>query len=161
MDSQPNDILEKIESGELKKKSRRQFLLQTALAALGTALLLMAAIFLISFVFELLVSQSFSFFPYAGKQGFGFYLEMFPWIPVFGGILLIVILGFMLQQYSFVYRQPLVYLLLGIIAVLAAATFVLHVTSFHDRLYHFSAQHRLPVIRQFYGQYRNPRIKDY
>jgi hypothetical protein len=156
MDNKPKNILANIESGELKKRPKWQFVLQTCLIALGEAVLFAVAIFLISFVFELLVSANFSFFPHVAGQGFGFYLQMFPWVPVFGGLLLIIILGFIFNKYSFVYRKPLIYLLLGIIAVIAVATFIIHITSFHDRFYRYTTQHRFPIIRQFYGQYRVP-----
>lgn len=156
METEQTDILKKIDSGELKKKPKWQFVLQARLVIIGVTVLFIAAIFLISFVYELLVFGRPVPELGIGSRGFGFYLLLFPWIPVLVALLLTAVLGLVLQQYTFIYRKPLVYLLIGIIVAIGLATFILHITSFHQRFSGFSTQHKFPMFRQFYGNYRMP-----
>ena len=102
MDNKPKNILENIGSGQLKKKPKWQFILRNCLITLGAAILFAIAVFLISFVFELLVSANFSFFPHVAGLGFGFYLLAFPWSLLFKLVLFMT--GFTVMLPNIGYR---------------------------------------------------------
>ncbi len=148
-----NDILDKIKSGELKKRPKIYFVLQTALVILGTIILLAVSVFSVSFIFYLLRASNLRFLLLFGRAGFLLFLFIFPWAHVLVALVLTIIIGWFLRRYSFAYRKPFLYLPVLIIAIITVLSIALHLIAFHRRFAQFSRQNGLPVFGQLYSNY--------
>lgn len=146
--------LSEIESGKVKMRPKWYFLGQTALLVVGTMLLAFVMLFLASFVVFMMRQTGIWFIPAFGISKFGLLLRSLPWILIILVIIFAVILEFLVKQYSFGYRRPLLYSALGIIIIAIAGGIFLEMTPLHRMLYASARNNHLPFgggIYQHYG----------
>ena len=132
------------------------FVLHGILIVAAAALLFLVSVFFVSFVLYVFHVNNGYLLPGFGSKGVHIFFIIFPWIPVAVALLLTVALGVVLRQYSFVYRQPLLYLPIGLIAVVTLVSVLVHITPFHSQLDRFSRQRGVPLFNNFYDSYHSP-----
>src|SRR4030042_4792350 len=129
-----NSILEKIKSGQAKIRPKWHFVLKTLLLAAGVLFGTLALLYLASFVLFVLRQTGSWFLPSFGWRGIMVFLISMPWLLVILGVVFIILLELLVRHYSFAYRNPLLYSLLGIIVFVIIASVFVAKTSFHEGL---------------------------
>lgn len=150
-------VLEKIKAGKARMIPRWHFVLQAALAAVGFIIVALASLYLVSFIFFMLNKTGIWFLPAFGFRGIGTFLTSLPWLLIAAGIVFIILLEILVRHYSFGYRKPLLYSLLGIVIFVAVASALVSRTSFHEGLYKRAHMGRLPVFGKLYRGYESQR----
>ncbi len=153
-------ILEKIRSGKAKMRPKWHFVLKAALIVAGLIIVTLALLYLVSFVLFVLRQTGVWFLPAFGLRGIGTFLISLPWLLVLVGIVFIILLEALVRHYSFAYRKPLLYSLLGIIIFVTVASIVVARTSFHEGLFMRARMEKLPVAGQLYRDFGMPKNKD-
>lgn len=128
MDPKEEQILNKINSGEIKMRPKYFFVLRGIMIGLAAILFLLVAAFLISFIFYIIRPGA------ASAAGLRIFYSLFPWVLLGIAILFLAGLAFLLKQYPFVYRKPLILLPLGIIAAVVLISIAAQLASVHERL---------------------------
>jgi hypothetical protein len=153
-------VLEKIKSGRVKMRPKAHFVLKTALVALGFILIILFLLYLISFIVFTLRMSGIWFAPGFGFYGIKIFLFSLPWLLILIAIILIIVLEILVKYFSFAYRRPILYSILGIIALVFLGSFVINQTKIHPCLFQKAQERNLPVAGKFYrdfgaGKFRN------
>jgi hypothetical protein len=146
------NILAKIKSGEVDMKPKWYFVGKTLLNLTGIAVLLMLAVYFLSFILFILRETGVMFVPGMGMHGFVYFVTASPWllillVGVFLGVLYVLV-----TKFSFSYRRPLVYSLIGIVLFVIAVSSLLHQMGMHPRLQNFVERHEVPGMMPMYRQ---------
>lgn len=146
-----NNVLEKIEKGEVKMHSKTFFNTKNVLLGLALFASLLLAIYFFSFI---LFSGSRSGLWFLPIYSFGImvFLLNFPWLLLFFVVLSAIILEYLLNRYSVSYKKPLIYSLLLVVTAIILLGSVLHFTSLHGYLYNKGA----PAVTNFYDKFDMP-----
>lgn len=151
-------ILNKIRSGEVKMRPKIYFILRAVLIVLGVVAVALFALFLISFInFNLRASGSW-FLPGFGFRGLGIFFSSLPWLLILIAVLLIIVLEVLVKQFSFAYRRPILYSILGIILLVFLGSFIIGKTQVHPGFFWRAQEGKLPVAGQFYRGYGISRL---
>ncbi len=162
MERQPTDkilkdsILTPIEDGKVKMRPRWYFFVLATLYLVGVILWILFLLYLVSFIIFILDQNSIWFLPGFGFRGIHEFLTSLPWILIFLAIPLIIILEILVKRYSFVYRRPLIYSIIGIVAFSMIGGFVVAMTPFHNGLLGQAEKKRLPFAGGLYRYYGIP-----
>ena len=153
-------VLEKIKSGRIKMRPKAHFVLKTVLAALGFILIILFVLYLISFIVFTLRMSGIWFAPGFGFYGVKIFLFSLPWLLILIAIILIIVLEILVKYFSFAYRRPILYSVLGIITLALLGSFVISQTKIHPYLFQKAQERNLPVAGKFYrdfgaGKFRN------
>lgn len=151
--STSDKILEQIKQGEVKMRSKIYFVLKTLLVVLGIFVFALFALYLISFIVFALRASGAWYLSGFGFSGIKASIVLIPWILILVAIVLIVILEILVKRFSFTYRQPILYSVLGIIIFVFLGSFVIGKTGFHPNLFQKAREGRLPVAEKFYRGY--------
>ena len=154
-------ITEKIREGKIKMKSKAYFILRTLLLSASIIILLLFLVYLLSFIiFELRISGIW-FLSQFGLSGIRMLLSSLPWFLIIISITMIVLLEFFAEKVEFVYKQPALYSLLGIIAVTITASFFIGTSPLHQTLLQAAEEGRLPLVGAFYQKYGALEFEDF
>ena len=160
LDSLKNKILERIASDKISMKPRWHFALRLAV----TIALLVAfgglAFFLCSFLFFILPASGAWFLHDFGAPGWLHFFRLFPYLPAIILAASIILLGLVLERFSFAYHRPLVYLGLGTLLVVFAGSLLISKTPLHGSVYRQTRRAPLPVVDDFYRGYGKMRSND-
>lgn len=144
------DILKKIKDGEIDMKPRWHFVLRSLLLILGIVTFVLLGIYILSFVFFFMQQSGVGFMPLYGFHGIIMFVVNSPWLLiVFAGSAL-VILQLLVHKYSFSYRQPMVYTVIGVIVLVLLGSYAIEKTLLHQRLQGFVEQNKIPVFGSLY-----------
>ena len=150
------EIQEKIRTSRIKMKSRSYFALETAAIVFGIIFVLGLAVFLSSAIHFFLHASGLLMLPGLGVPGLKVFLFNLPWdliiITLVGGIGLV----FLIKQISSAYRQPIIYWLTVIFAVIFALSFIFVQYPLHQKLRNFSGDKNVPLINGFYRFHGQP-----
>ncbi len=146
-------VLSKIESGKAKMKPRWHFILKASLMVLGAIILALALLYLSSFIVFVLRQTGVLFAPAFGLRGIGAFLFSIPWLLVITTLVFLVLLAVLVRQYSFTYRKPLVYSLLGLVILVIIGTFIIPRFGVHQFIYRQAREANLPFAGPFYRDY--------
>lgn len=151
-------LLAKIESNELKMRSKVYFMVKLAiLMGLAGAILIISILIsnLILFGLRLNGHESLLMF---GSRGFLLFLVIFPWSLLLIDLFLIAVLEILIRRFRFGYQTPLLYLLLLLVVVtISCGIFIDRVTSVNDRLLERAEKNKLPQpFGKFYEEARWP-----
>ena len=102
-------------------RSKYYFIVRDILVILAAVAIFLISLALVSLIFFALRDSGLSILPRFGTAGFKIFITLFPWIPVIIAFVLTFLLSLVLKSYSFAYRKPLLYLPIGLIAILVAA----------------------------------------
>ncbi len=145
-----DNIIKKIKDGELNMKPRWHFVLKAALFILGIAIVSLVAVYLLSFVIFALRSTGLSTVPFFGIRGLVLLVVSSPWILIATLGLFLVVLYTLVNHYSFSYKQPLVYSMVGVVLFVIAGASLIGQLSMHERINSFVQQHEVPGLSPLY-----------
>ena len=153
LNSLKNKILERIASGKVNMKPRWYFVLRLLVTIALLAALGALAVFLCSFIFFILPANGSWFLHDFGAPGWLHFFRLFPYLPA--GILAasIILLGLILERFSFAYHRHIIYLGLATLVVVLAGSFILAKTPMHRAFYQQSKKSPFPVVGDFYRGY--------
>lgn len=151
-----DSILGKIRAHEVGMHPRYYFMLRVAALAVVSVATLVVSIFILNFLLFSIRINSQDVFLAFGPRGLGAFLAFFPWDLLAVDVALIAILLWLLRQFKFGYKSPLLYVLLGVIGLIVGFGFALdRETGFNDHFLREADEHHLPFpVGDFYGRAR-------
>lgn len=153
-------VLGAIKNGKVKMRPKWHYVLKTALAITGGVLLSLALLYLVSFIFFALRANGVWFMPAFGLSGMRTFVMSLPWLLIFTSLLFIIILEILVKRYAFAYRKPLLYSVLGILALAIIGGFALARAPFHRSLLRRAQEDRSPLTAPFYREFGMHRFHD-
>ncbi|MBI4788914.1 MAG: hypothetical protein HY782_17925 [Chloroflexi bacterium] len=156
-------VLEAIKEGRIKKRPKWHFALQAILTLSAGGILLIVLLFVASFIFFVLLRTGVLLPPDWGHIGFVMLVVALPQHLVLLVLLLIVFiiaLQILVRRYSFSYRRPLLYTLVGIVLIVLVGGYAIATTPLHRSLLQDAAGVNLPVIGAFYHEFQAQKILD-
>jgi hypothetical protein len=148
-----NQVFKKINNGELNMKPRAYFVAKVALLVFITSITFIVSALLVSYIiFSMHAGGNFFLLTFGPRGLYRFFL-IFPWILLCSIIILIFILEWLLNKFSFGYNKPLVYLFLGTLVFLTAIGSLIDLTSFHGTLLKQTEEKKF-VLPGFYSGIR-------
>jgi hypothetical protein len=158
--SQPHnfkqDILDKIQKGDVKMKSRAFHIVKVTVVIIVATLILFTSAFLVSFfLFSFQVGSKFLLIGF-GWQGVKVFLTIFPWHLLLIEIALLISLELLLKQFQFGYRSPMAYIITGMLVISVALGILIDAFPIHTILLHKAEKKQLPMIGGFYQNLRRP-----
>jgi hypothetical protein len=147
-----DSVARAIEAGKVKMRPRWHFLLSAGLLFVGTILVVFTLVYLSSFAI-FIFQQTPGPGPGMGARGLGVYLTSLPWIIILIAIIFLIILELLVRRYSFAYRKPLLYTILGIIVLIFLVSLLVAQTPFHKNLYDRAERDNLPFGNKFYRNF--------
>lgn len=152
-DSIRDAVMEKIKIDHEAMRPKWHFVLVSALVITGLTLGVLILVFTVSFVFFTLDDGGSWFLPAFGLPGFRTFFASLPWLLILFSALLVVLLEILARHFSFVYRRPLLYFLLAVIAVITAASFAVSCTPLHKKFNDLAAEQKLPLFGPLYRDF--------
>lgn len=146
------DILKKIKTGEVDMKPRWHFILKSLLLVFSVITAVLVVVYLLSFVIFTLRQSGVGFTLLYGFRGISMFVMSSPWLLIASAGAAVVVLQVLVHKYSFSYRQPLLYTIIGVVFLMLIGSYVIEQTSLHQRMQGFAKQHEVPV---FGSMYRN------
>ncbi|MFH0712361.1 MAG: hypothetical protein V2A55_00665 [Candidatus Jorgensenbacteria bacterium] len=146
-------IVAKIKSGEVRMRPRWHFILETLLVIVGIMIVVLALLYLVSFSLFILRQNGVWFVTAFGSRGIGRFFASLPWIIILSGVVFVAILEILARRYSFVYRKPLLYSLIGIVVIVSAGGFFVSRVGIHEKFFRLAEEKRLPIGGALYERY--------
>lgn len=146
-------VLNKIKCGEVTMRPRWHFVLFSAMAVVGSLILVTWLVYLESFIFFVMSGTGIAYVPLFGIKGMLVFLLSAPWLLVALTVLFIVGIHHLVKTYAFCYTRPLIYSFLAIIGFTAVVAYILAQTDMHYKAMERAQDSRLPVVGSMYRQY--------
>lgn len=153
-------IHEAIKSGKLSMLPRWHFVWKAALSFMGILIISLALLYLVSFAIFSMYRSGIWFVPSFGFMGMRAFLLAIPWILILASIPFIILLELLVRKYSFGYRKPVLYTLIGIIITVFLGGFIVAQTPLHGTMMNFAEKHRMPGPARFYEKFGETSAKD-
>lgn len=150
MNNLKNNILNKIKSGEVDMKPHWHFVLKSLLLILGTIVAVLVTVYILSFIHFFLRQSGVGFVPFYGFRGLSIFVIHLPWLLIASAGALIVVIQLLIRKYSFSFRQPLLYSLIGTILFVLFGAYIIEETQIHPRLQGFAEDRGVPVFGPLY-----------
>lgn len=112
-------VMEKIRTDGLSMRPRLYFSVVVIATTLVTFIVLAISIFLFNFLLFGLEASGRSVLLGFGQRGFLTFLQVFPWGLLTLDILLVGLLGWLVHQFKFGYKIPLLFVFVGLLALIA------------------------------------------
>lgn len=145
-------VMKTIEAGNISMHSKMHFIIRGILLVAGLVLLLAISLFLVSFVVFLLRSNGLLGITHFGFEGMGTFLFSLPWLILLVAVLVFITLELLASHFSFVYKRPLIYSILGgSIVVVFGGVLIAHST-IHEQMFRLNEMRPLPGINFIYKQ---------
>ncbi|MBI2888653.1 MAG: hypothetical protein HYY10_01890 [Candidatus Liptonbacteria bacterium] len=152
-------ILGVIREGHAKMRPRWHFVFERALIGAGVALLLLALLYLASFMVFSLRQSGAWFAPQFGSRGWLTFLRSLPWVLIFFSVGFIVALEVLVRKYEFAYRKPLLYSLVGVALIVALGGLI--AAPWHRSVLGAAQHGSLPLFAdRFYRHFGTPHFRD-
>jgi hypothetical protein len=151
-------ILEQVQSGQVKMRPKSYFILRAILVGLLACLVALFVLYLISFIVFSLRTSGVWFLPGFGFGALGVFFKSLPWLLIIVALALIVVLEIFVKRFSFAYRRPILYSVLGIVILAFLGSFLIIKTPFHPELFWRAREGRLPMMGEFYGGLGLPKL---
>ncbi|MEK7545473.1 MAG: hypothetical protein AAB554_00175 [Patescibacteria group bacterium] len=153
-------VLAAIESGKVTMRPKWHFLLKTALIAAGVVFLTLTLVYLVSFIiFAMRESGAWYLTPF-GLRGLQAFLTAAPWLLILVALAIFAILEVLVRRFSFAYRRPLLYSVIGILALVTLSSFGVARTPLHSDLMRHAERRRMPIGGGFYRGYGMKDVRD-
>ncbi len=144
------EVISKIEKGDVEMRTKRYFFLKTTLVVGLIFLLSLFVLYLGSLIIFVFRANDIMLFSGMGFHGIRVILWSFPWYLIILIVALIVLVEVMAKELSFVYRRPLMYSFLGIVVLVALGSFMIEAMSVHRTFFDMAKEERLPVMGGMY-----------
>ena len=154
-----NEIISQIKEGKVEMKPRWFFLLRAIFGILGTFLISLCLVFLVSFIMFGLRKSGIIFAPEFGARGFFLFISSLPWILITFSAAFLLVLQILIKRYSFVYRKPIIYSLVALVVITALICLILPSFTFHNAIFKsFRPENgaELPPVGKFYRNFGVP-----
>ncbi len=146
-----DQILKKIESGEIHMKSKTYFVFRLGLLAVLICLIFAVSIFLLSLVlFNININGNLFLLGFGAKGFYNFFLAL-PWLLLIINVSLILFLDQLLKSFKFGYKSPIMYLFIGTFIFITILSTLVNLTSFHGKIAKRAHDNKLPLGNSFYG----------
>ncbi len=83
-----------------------------------------------------------------------------PWLLILIAVILIIVLELFVKRFTFAYRKPILYSILGIIVFTILGSFVIAKTPLHPDLFWKARQGKLPMAGKFYRGFGMPKLSN-
>lgn len=143
-------ILEQIKKGEVSMVPKWRFVLETTLWAVGLVVATVIAVYLLSFILFMLNKNGILFTPLYGWHGVMLFIVSSPWFLISLVGIFLLVLYVLVTKFSFSYKRPLVYSMLGVVLFVIAFASMLHQLSIHERMERFVERHEVPGLSPMY-----------
>lgn len=152
-----DQILKDIRSGDVSMRPRLYFVLKIAALVASVFGVVAISVFIFNFIlFTVRISGQENLLGF-GPRGWEIFVFHFPWHLLVLDIALIIGLQWLLRQFKFGYKIPILYLLLGLLCITIVAGFALdRGTPFNDRLYQMRGRGLPPPLGGFYDRANRP-----
>ena len=148
------EVLKKIECGEVKMRSKTYFVLKVGILMFITFITFVTSVILVSYlIFSMKVGGQFLLLGF-GTKGIYRFLLILPWFLLVFNAFLLFFLDYLLRRFKFGYNSPLVYLFLGTLVFVTTFSFIVNYTSFHKTMMSRAERRHVPVFGGFYGDLR-------
>ncbi len=154
------EVLAAIKSGQIKMRPKWHFLLKAALAGVGGLIIILALLYLGSFIVFVMRQTGVWDVPGFGLNGWFVFLVSLPWVLVLLLIIFILLLEILVRRYSFAYRSPLFFSALFIVFIVLIGGYVVGRTPLHGRLLEYAERNMLPVAGPLYTQFGHQRFNN-
>lgn len=151
-------VLAKLQSGQVKMRSKRYFILKAVLVALITLLVALFTLYLVSFVIFSLRASGLWFLPGFGFPAMRIFFSSLPWLLILITVILIIVLELFVKRFAFAYRRPILYSILGIIIFTILGSFIITKTQLHPELFIKAREGKLPMMGGFYRGFGIPKL---
>lgn len=150
-------LLKDIRSGDVAMRPKFYFTLKVAALVVGVLAAVVITVFIFNFIlFTIRINSQDALLGF-GPRGWEAFMRFFPWHLLVLDIALVVGLQWLLRQFKFGYKIPVLYLLAGLLVAAIAAGFVLdRGTPINDRLYEMRGRGLPPPLGNFYDRARRP-----
>lgn len=150
MNNLQNSILNKIKAGEVSMVPKWHFMLRAGLLLSGVILATLLSVYLLSFILFFLRQSGLMFAPGFGFHGISFFVMASPWLLISVTIVFLILLYFLVKQYAFSFKRPLLYSMIGVVVLSLLGAWLIGQTQTHQRLGQFMGQHHVPVFTPLY-----------
>lgn len=150
MNDLKNNILHKIEAGEIAMRPHWQFVLLSVGLVIGVLFAASTLIYLASFVLYILQYSGAVYATQFGTAGLGAFLLSVPWRLAVLGAMLLVVLYVLVQRFAFSYHRPFVYTIVGVLLCVVASSIFIAQTSAHELVRKKLDERPLPVLAALY-----------
>jgi len=151
-------VLDKLESRQVKMRSKRYFILRAVLIALLTLFISLFVLYLVSFVIFSLRANGVWFLPGFGLRAMRAFFGSLPWLLILIAIILIIVLELFVKHFAFAYRRPVLYSVLGILIFTLLGSFLIAKTQLHSDLFLKAREGKLPMAGKFYRGFCMPKL---
>jgi hypothetical protein len=149
-DTMEDNIFDAIKKGDVKMRPQWYFVLRDALAVIAIVIVLLVAVYLASFIIFVLHQSGAWFVPVFGLPGWFALFNALPWMLILLSALFVMVLALLVKRYKFSYQWPMLYSILGVIFLVAAACFVFIQSSFSDQFFRSSIAQDVPFLGLYY-----------
>jgi hypothetical protein len=146
-------LLQEIQTGRVKMRPRWYFVLKTVLLVISTVLAVSVVLFVASFIIFIMRQTGVFHSSGFGLRGIRAFLISLPWLLVLIAILFIILIQLFVKRYSFGYRKPLLYTILGVVGIALLGGIVVAQTPFHRGLFEHAYDNNLPLAGGLYREY--------
>lgn len=153
-------VLENIKNHHVSMRSKKYFLLQTALFVTGMIIVIGTLLYLASFIVFGLAESGIWFVPLFGLKGWFVFFKSLPWVLILLVLVFALILEVMVRRYSFAYRRPLLYSMLGIVGLVLIGGFIISRIHLHQQIRQYGRMHGVPMVGGFYRRFGTPNMRE-
>lgn len=146
-------ILGRIKRENVKMRPKIHFVLRSIFYVVSVIVAALFTLFLISFILFSLRASGVIYAPGFGFPGLRIFIGSLPWLLILSSVALIAIMEVLVKHFSFSYKKPVLYTLLGIIAVVSIGVFAVGKTPFHADLFERAREGHLPALGGVYKGY--------
>ncbi len=146
-------IVGKIKQERVVRHSRCYFILRGLLWAIVSIFLLGFTLYMASMVGFIFIGNGLGALSGLGFMGLWIMLRSLPWVLIVIVIVLVLLLEFLAAKFSFVYKRPLIYSLLGVSIFMIIVSAMLAQTGMHRRAFELGEEYKVPFIGTMYHSY--------
>lgn len=151
------NILNKIKSGEIDMKPRWYFVFKGLLLVLGLISMSLVVVYLISFILFALRQSGVGFAPAYGFRGLSMFVIGSPWLLILSSGFFLLLLYVLVSRYSFSYRRPLLYSMIGVVSLVLLSSLVIGQTGAHRDFKGYAERNNLPMFAHMYQNIESDR----
>lgn len=139
-----HNIMGAIKADQVRMHSRLYFLARSALWLVSILLAFAVALFLLSFAIFMLRGNGLLATPTFGMPGLIPLIFSLPWLIGLAILMLVVVIEILGSQFALVYKRPLVYSVLGVLAATTLGASAIAHTTVHERMFRLGREGKLP-----------------